>query len=116
MVRARSGVDAAAAVATKLLSSFESDVNIGTKNTQVREWRVIDLLITKHLASYYALQLRERHGITPEPKMTQGDEGIEETFQRIMQETRAMVPVLVGGQNGVRGRCRQARCGCRRSS
>jgi len=97
-VRARSGVDAAAAAATKLLSSFESDVNIVTKNTQVREWRVIDLLITKHLASYYALQLRERHGITPEPKMTQGDEGIEETFQRIMQETRAMVPVLVGGQ------------------
>jgi len=36
-VRARSGVDAAAAAATKLLSSFESDVNIGTKNTQVRE-------------------------------------------------------------------------------
>jgi hypothetical protein len=81
-----------------LLNNFQSDVNIVTKNTQLREWRVIDLLITKRLAESYALQLRTLHGIEPEPGLAPPGETIKDSFQRIMQGTREMVPGVEDGQ------------------
>jgi len=55
---------------------------------------VIDLLITKHLAEFYAQQLRTRHGVDPELKLTQADESIEEMFQRALSDARALEPRL----------------------
>ena len=95
MIRNRSSTDAiaaavaAATISSKSLDTFDTDTNIVTQNSQVRQWRMIELVTCFHLAGIYREQLKKQHGIDVEPLTSWRETGAQ-MFDRIMATTLAM--------------------------
>jgi len=87
------GTQQAGTAASRAAAVFESKVNIVEPNTQVNQWRRVELVTCYHLAQIYARRLRSQFGVEVEP-LNIGQEKSEETFKSIMAKAEAHVQAL----------------------
>lgn len=84
----------AAQTSSKSLDAFETDTNIVTQNTQLRQWRLIELVTCYQLGGIFRQQLRDRFGHEVD-ELTSWRENGRQVFDRLMADVAAQVPAFM---------------------